>query len=240
MMNLKNLVLKVVGDEFAGMLDYHRFPELRKSWEGPLNGQQFRKKIVSEVFDRFEFEAIVETGTYRGTTTEYLRENYRRPIYTVEHNRRLFGYVKRRFASEKDVHVFNDDSRPFLNALASSHLNSARSVFIYLDAHWDDDLPLREEIEISFKAWPKAVILIDDFQVPGDDGYGFDAYSSENTLSVSYLKKVGIPGIECFFPSGPSAEETGLRRGCVVLATDPECVQTLKSMKTLRGYSRET
>jgi hypothetical protein len=35
---------------------------------------------------------------------------------------------------------------------------------VYLDAHWGDDLPLLDELEIVLKAKPEALILIDDFE----------------------------------------------------------------------------
>jgi hypothetical protein len=44
-------------------------------------------------------------------------------------------------------------------------------LFFYLDAHWNEDLPLAEEIDLIFSRSPCAVVMIDDFEVPGDPGF---------------------------------------------------------------------
>ena len=62
-------------------------------------------------------------------------------------------------------------------------------VFFYLDAHWEDDLPLLEEIEVIFSHRDRATIMIDDFCVPGTD-YGFDDYGAGKTLNLAYLRAV--------------------------------------------------
>jgi hypothetical protein len=55
-------------------------------------------------------------------------------------------------------------------------------VFFHLDAHWEGDLPLQEEIEIILGRFPNFLIMIDDFRVPGDSGYGFDDYGRGKML----------------------------------------------------------
>jgi hypothetical protein len=90
-----------------------------------------------------------------------------------------------------------------------------KTPFIYLDAHWEEDLPLREELEIIREAWDRAIVMIDDFAVPGDPGYGYDDYGSGKALEQDYLPP--MPGWSLCYPAVPSAEETGERRGCSVL-----------------------
>lgn len=58
----------------------------------------------------------------------------------------------------------------------------AESTFFHLDAHWDDDLPLRNEVQVIVESWK-----IDDFQVPDDLGNGFDDYGGEKTISLSFV-----------------------------------------------------
>jgi hypothetical protein len=57
--------------------------------------------------------------------------------------------------------------RKSLRMLFDGPLRWARnhSLFVYLDAHWNDDLPLAEELEIVFGACPNAIVMIDDFNV---------------------------------------------------------------------------
>jgi hypothetical protein len=45
----------------------------------------------------------------------------------------------------------------------------------YLDAHWEEYLPLRDELQLIYNNFPRAVVLVDDFKVDDDLGYGFDS-----------------------------------------------------------------
>jgi hypothetical protein len=87
----------------------------------------------------------------------------------------------------------HDDSRSFLKKLANTKL-SMKIVFIYLDSHWYDDLPLREEIEIICNGWRHFVLMVDDFQVPGDSEYGYDEYVM-GTPSLMNLSQMSWKGI---------------------------------------------
>ena len=95
------------------------------------------------------------------------------------------------------------------------------TLFFYLDAHWNADLPLAEELEIVFARCPAAVVMVDDFQVPDDPGYGYDDYGPGKTLTPDYIAPmVASHDLAAFYPATPATEESGERRGCVVLARD--------------------
>ena len=74
------------------------------------------------------------------------------------------------------ISVIPGDSRNVLRSLSTAAGVGGRSVFFYLDAHDSGDLPLREELEIIFENWSDAVVMIDDFMVPHDSGYGYGDY----------------------------------------------------------------
>ena len=76
--------------------------------------------------------------------------------------------------------------------------------------------------------------MIDDFQVPGDAGYGYDDYGAGKILSLPYLHVDKLPGLKLYWPSARSAEETGFRRGCLVLATGRESARKLERLRRLR------
>src|SRR3954452_11550307 len=46
-------------------------PSLRETWGGPLNGQERRREIVQELASAIEFDRVLETGTFRGSSTEF-------------------------------------------------------------------------------------------------------------------------------------------------------------------------
>jgi hypothetical protein len=111
-------------------------------------------------------------------------------------------------------------------------------VFFYLDAHGYGDLPMADEIRLAFRYWPEAVVMVDDFAVPDDPGYGFDDWGPGKALSLGYLIDNGILPAGVWFPRCNSAAETGMRRGCVVLAHGADVIRRLDSLATLRSWAK--
>ncbi len=162
---------------------------------------------------------MVETGTFRGTATEFFAAVFGGPVQTVEINPRYFAYSRLRLTGYPDVTVELGDSRAFLERLAHSTGATTEATFIYLDAHWQENLPLAEELHIIASARPRCVVMIDDFQVPGDDGYGYDDYGPGKALIEEYLPASVLRGWSLMYPSAMSEKETGGKRGCCVLAS---------------------
>lgn len=126
-------------------------------------------------------------------TTEFLARTSGLPVYTVDSRTAL---------------------RQWLGARASRDV-----LLAYLDAHWRDDLPARDEVQIIFERCPRSVVVIDDFEVPDDPGYAFDDYGPGKVLNLQYLEKEIVRfALQCFFPACPSSLETGARRGRIALA----------------------
>jgi predicted O-methyltransferase YrrM len=145
-----------------------------RTWSGPFNGQNARQQIIRDLVFSVRIEQFVETGTFRGTTTEFLANLLGAPVFTVESQPRYFFVAKQRLAQYPWVTVELGDSRSFLRGLASKEELRGRRTLFYLDAHWERDLPLRDELAIIVQVWPNAVVVIDDFEVPDDPGYAFD------------------------------------------------------------------
>jgi hypothetical protein len=165
---------------------------------------------------------ILETGTHLGTTTELLASTGL-PVFSVESDPRHYGFVRARFWRTRNIHLLRADSRQALRAWLNGPLRELSNsiIFAYLDAHGGEDLPLAEELRILFGACPKAVVMIDDFQVPFDQGYRYDHYGVGRSLTPDYIKSIAASrSLIAFYPSTPSSQETGARRGCVVLAGD--------------------
>src|ERR1700729_555222 len=173
-MAIKDAVKNVLGDRIMGWLDFLRHPSMQPVWGGgPFNGQKYRQRILFDLLYCFPIKAIVETGTFRGTTTAFFAGTAL-PVYTTEIHPRYFSYCRLHFLFNREViHLHNQDSRSFLRALSQDRSVPKEDVFFYLDAHWGEDLPLKEELEIIFSSWNRPVVMIDDFAVPGSN-YGFD------------------------------------------------------------------
>jgi hypothetical protein len=239
-MNARTLLrplLALIGEGHRGQLEYLLWPKLKDSWGGPFNGQQYRRRIFFDLIHHLRLDAIVETGTFRGTTTALFAETSL-PVYTVEASPRYYAYARLRFRKHRGhVHVQMGDSASYLHRLAADSAVPKNNVFFYLDAHWEEHLPLRQEVEIIFANWRGAVVMIDDFQVP-DTTYAFDDYGPGKALDLSYLEAVIVRlGLHVFFPAVGPSQETGSKRGAVVLCREQGTVDIVGGISTLRRYA---
>ena len=210
-------ILDRVPTPWAVWVDMRR-PGFRSSLGGPMNGQARRLEIMRELERTFRFTAVIETGTFRGSTTEFLCHLIDGPVYTAEHYRRAWLYAKQRLSIYESADVRQGDSRAVLADLFADQAVPKSNVLFYLDAHWDDgDLPLAQELRTISDGWPDSVIVMDDFEVEGDPGYGFDEYGPGMRLSRQYLPDHVLADYVLLYPKAPSSRETGSRRGCGVL-----------------------
>lgn len=220
------------GPAKIGQLEY-RIRATRGDWDAPLNGQTGRVELCQEIFSVLPPAAIVETGTFIGNTTHFFA-GFDVPVYTAEKKPRYHAFAELRFRSVRDrVHVILADSRALLRQLAADPSFPRDRVFFYLDAHWYSDLPLAEEIDMIFAAWNRPVIMVDDFAVP-DDSYGYDDYGPGSALNAEYLDRIGRTDMYRFYPSLRADQETGAKRGCVVLCKDSATKDRLGKLKLLR------
>lgn len=235
---MKKRIENLIPEYYRGYLEYFIFPERRNAWGGVFNGQFGRQHIYRELLNIINPGMIVETGTYRGTTTSlFARSGV--PVISIEGNKRNFGFSSARFRRSRNVHLYFGDSRTKLGELLTGDFGDKIRcpVFAYLDAHWNADLPLAEEIEILFTHRPNTVAMIDDFQVPADPGYGFDDYGAGKALIPDYIAPaIRKHDLFSLYPALPSSQETGARRGCVVLASKHFWWDRLRTSNLLRVF----
>ncbi len=233
---MKQYLKKVLSERMLGMYDYYTKRDWKHSWGGAFNGQAHRQKIYLQILST-GIDAIVETGTFRGTTTEFMSNHFNGMIYSTELNERSFGYSTARFLFNPRVRLHHQDSRILLKSLFSGNQLKEKRIFFYLDAHWETDLPLAEEIDIIFSHCNYPIIMIDDFQVPGDSGYQFDDYGPGKALTIDLFSQVTGHEFYRFFPSLQSSEETGAKRGCTVITNSQAVAEKLKTLDSLTEHS---
>lgn len=204
-----------------------------------FNGQAVRKEIFRELVEKLNPEVLVETGAHFADTTEYMANLTQLPVYSVESDPKAYGFSKARLYRNKHVYLRFGDSRNFLKGLAQE-LHDHQNILFYLDAHWGEDLPLAEELEQIFSVWGFSVVMIDDFEVPGDNGYRYDDYGDDNVLNAKYISKIVEKyKLKTYFPSVSSDKETGAKRGCVVLSKNGYHKKEMQEMKYLKCYEEE-
>jgi predicted O-methyltransferase YrrM len=183
----------------------------------PFNGQVHRFALIVALAREIKPTIAVETGTYLGTSTPYLAALAERGAITIEISDHFAERARRRFAANhadaQIVQLLGDSVERIRQVLDGLDPHSDR-VLAYLDAHWQDSVPTSAELAALADWGGTWVAVVDDFEVPGDPGYGFDAYGA----TVVGLDLVpDRPDLVAFVPSVPSAAETGARRGTGVV-----------------------
>jgi hypothetical protein len=197
----------------------------------PFNGQLLRLRTIRALTDAFEPDAFVETGTFIGSTTRFFCGNGV-PVFTVEVKPLFWLLGRLRLGWNRDVTVLRSDSRVALRLLAKQA--SFASPLVYLDAHWRDDVPLADELNLVFTLWDDTLAVVDDFRVDGDSGYAFDTYRGMPLA----LSDIHVPdNVLLAAPAQPSSEETGARRGTLYLAKGPRAERAMRDSAT-RGLLR--
>lgn len=193
-----------------------RWRMLRLSpWKGfgePFNGQEARTQTVDLLVREFSPGTLIETGTFLGFTTRRLA-GYGVRTYTVEVSRR-FRYAARFALRDLDnvTMIWGDSASGLQHLVPKTEITRPLA---YLDAHWEEEVPLDAELDCLLSNWDEALIVIDDFHVPGDAGYGYDIYGG---VPLS-LNELSLPAeVVVAYPAVAAMEETGSRRGTVYLA----------------------
>jgi hypothetical protein len=214
-------------------------PSLHLVGANPFNGQVNRMDVFRAILDACSISIIVETGTCRGATTEYMGKNFSGKIYSCDVDQRYFEYAKRRLAHLTNVEVQLIDSRQLFEQLFNQPILQGKPIFFYLDAHWNKDLPLLGEISLILNSNLKAVVMIDDFEVPFDQGYGYDTYGNGKKLCLQMLNGFRDQMEYAYFPALPAVKETGPRRGCIVFTTSAELDQRLRTLPSLSRATQQ-
>ena len=222
---------------FALMLESPRYVA---SEAAGFNGQRHRRRIFTELLQACGFTRLIETGTYIGDTTGYLATTTGLPVHTCDANRTFQSLARSRLQGIPGIHFHLGDSRRCLKDLLTAPASQewlGQPLFFYLDAHWQADLPLVEEIALIAACTKDFVIMIDDFRVEGDPGYGYDNYGGDRSLELSTLRTViDRYGLRAYFPSLPSSEESGGRRGSVVLCPPGAVAARIDPLPSLKAH----
>lgn len=120
------------------------------------------------LIDRYQCDAIIETGCNAGDTTEYLARTYPHlSVVTCDVVDKHVELAHRRVGFMPHAHVEKIDSPD----LISKFRNEFRCPLYYLDAHWYKSWPLERELKLI----ENGVVCVDDFNI-GHPRFGFDEY----------------------------------------------------------------
>lgn len=167
----------------------------------PLHNDQVLIQLVDQIFNTFGIKSFVETGTFLGFTSRHVaKRNPGLRVLTVECNPDYHELSRISLSRYPNVTQYLGDSAEVLEGIVRSNAAPRPSLF-FLDAHWEDYLPLPHELGLILDSPGEAVVLIDDFQVPNRPEYGFDAYHGQPIgldLVRAYLNTA--EDVRVFFP----------------------------------------
>ena len=228
-------LLDRINDLETGVQVLASSPSFRQDERVGFNGQGARKRLFGDLVHKCNFDFLVETGTFLGDTTGYMAVTSGIPVHSCERNPSLHALARHRLNGVPGISLSCMDSREFLLGLSATPEIVGGACFFYLDAHWGKDVPLNEEIAIIASRWTKFIIMIDDFEVPGDDGYAHGGYGTLRRIRAPKLRTLFDVGV--YFPTTASSEEGPGATGCVVLAKDGPFAERLGEIPLIRKYA---
>lgn len=182
-----------------------------------FHGDEQWKTMVKKITDAVSPTSVVETGTYKGDTTEYLAKISPNPIFTCEVIGMYRRESKRRLKPYKQVNLLRGSSAALIQKLVAGKQLGGIPLF-FLDAHWYGYWPLKDEMEIISRL-PKAVIMIDDFKVPNRPYFGYDTQNNNGVIieeDINYLMPMLSGNCRILFPKYGSSESKGMRGYIIV------------------------
>lgn len=114
------------------------------------------------------------------------------------------------FSSNPNVRFVHGSSEKALARMVETgEVKADNNPFFYLDAHWNDYWPLRDELSVVLSL-DRAIVVIDDFEVPDHPEWGYDIYKGE-PCGISVIKDLLLasPPISVFFPLRSNRDNRG-------------------------------
>ena len=161
--------IRLLGDAYRRVRTLAQGP----GWGG-FHRDPIYRGLVLDLLNAFPFTSFVETGTFHGYSTELVASRFPAlPTYSAEVVQSTYDEAHKFLRKYPNLHLARASSDEWVAGLLKSGQTGAMP-FFYLDAHWQTYWPLRAELRHIADAAVKAVVVIDDFEVPGRPDFGFD------------------------------------------------------------------
>src|SRR3972149_10440332 len=191
-------------------------PKLMAHQSGALNCDIFAQKEFMRLQKEFNLKIAIETGTCLVYTTAFLATFFDE-VRTVESSESYRNIARHnRLVNLPNVITYLGSSIDLMKKL----LNGCKEgVFVFLDAHWGDFCPLKDELRAVANSGIEPVIAIHDFVVPNHPELGFDSTHNQ-PFTFEWLKESfdAIYG-EDNYNYHYNSEATGAMRGIIYITT---------------------
>lgn len=167
-------------------LDWHLRSACLESGYGAFNNAPDLAPFFLWAQKKYKIDTAIETGTFKGATTLFFAKHFKE-VHTIEVSKFLYDKNLRIFSDKTNVKSYLGNSKTILPQILTTLFD--RNLIFYLDAHWYDEWPLLEEIQIIGKTHKDCCILvIDDCKVPERPDIPYDSYKGVD-CSYDYVKK---------------------------------------------------
>jgi hypothetical protein len=186
---------------------------------------RYAKLEITKLIEKFSIKRIIETGTYKGWSTKEFATICDK-IDTIEINS---TYIQEAYDFLKEVENVNIHEGSSPDVMRNIIKEGEENLLIFLDAHWENYWPVKDELNAIIEKNIRPVICIHDFFVPGGnifvdkygkrinskDGskFGYDQYNGV-ALDLNYiseeLNKLYPEGFEYHYSTQVSEVDSGL------------------------------
>ncbi len=186
---------------------------------------RYAKLEITKLIEKFSIKRIIETGTYKGWSTKEFATICDK-IDTIEINS---TYIQEAYDFLKEVKNVNIHEGSSPEVMRNIIKEGEENLLIFLDAHWENYWPVKDELNVIIEKNIRPVICIHDFFVPGGnifvdkygrrinskDGskFGYDQYNGV-ALDLNYiseeLNKLYPEGFEYHYSTQVSEVDSGL------------------------------
>lgn len=150
----------------TGLRDLVRWAQ--GGWESPA-AAPVKRRVIERA--HIPGATWIETGTYRGDTTEFLA-GLSGSVVSIEPDETLFRRASERFRGDPRIQLVNEPSESVIDSILQ---RTGGSVCLWLDGHFSglgtyhgtEDTPIRQElhaIEAVVQTKARLAVLVDDFR----------------------------------------------------------------------------
>jgi len=170
----------------------------------PYSGCKYSKRVVEAMMNAATVKNFIETGTFLGHTSRDVAASFPNvSVQTVEVVYSTFKNNEESFKSFPNIKAVHGSSCDFLKEVV---LEEGPTVY-YLDAHWGDSHPLREELTIiRDRSMGNEIIVIDDFQVP-NRSFGYDWTPDGQIYNMAWIDGILGPDWIYFYKDKQENDE---------------------------------
>lgn len=183
--------------------------EANMAWEGsPFNGDFIMQAAFLKLRDKYAIDTVIETGTYKGDTTLWLSDNFKR-VYTIEVNKEYYIESSKRLLKTGVRNLYGDSSELLSIILENTLINKC---IIFLDAHWYAN-PMKGEFASIKESGIKPILVIHDFKNPEHPEFQYDSYPDQ-VYDFESIKE-SLDSIYDEYDYYYNQEATGGKVGCL-------------------------